>query len=214
MGSKRRLPRMIDISLPLHAGMTRYPGDPQFVREVVAEIGDTGSACRLSRLALSAHAGTHVDAPAHFLSDGATLDQLAPDHFCGPARVLACPGPVLNPATLASLPLPRGEFVLFRTHDGRLWHEEHLSPDYVALDTSGARALVAAGVRGVGVDYLSVGRLADETEVHRILLGAEIAIIEGLDLSKVAPGAYDLICLPLCICGAEGAPARAVLYPR
>ena len=204
---------MIDISLPLQAGMVQYPGDPAFARRVTAEIGSGGSPCRLSSFSLSAHAGTHVDAPAHFLPDGARLDELPVDFFCGPARVVACREPILDAALIARLASRRGEFLLFRTHGGELWRSPGFRPDYTALDIGGARALVAAGARGVGVDYLSIGIPPEEAEVHRILLRAGLGIIEGLDLSAAAPGEYDLICLPLRLGGAEGAPARAVLVP-
>lgn len=204
---------MIDISLPLRPGMPRHPGDPAFARRVTAEIGSGGSPCRLSFLSLSAHTGTHVDAPAHFLPDGARMDELPADFFSGPARVVACPEPILDAAAVARLAPRPGEFVLFRTHDGELWRDPDFHPDYSALDAGGARALAAAGARGVGVDYLSAGIPSEEAAVHRILLQAGLGIIEGLDLSAVAPGEYELICLPLRLAGAEGAPARAVLMP-
>ncbi len=205
---------MIDITVPLHEGMVRYPGDPAFARRMAAEIGVRGSACRLSSLGLSAHAGTHVDAPAHFLPDGARLDELPAGFFSGPARVVACHEPRLDAGVIVRLAPRPGEFMLFRTHDGELWRVPDFRPDYTALDAGGARALAAAGARGVGVDYLSVGIPSEGAEVHRILLRAGLGIIEGLDLAAVAPGEYDLICLPLRLAGAEGAPARAVLVPR
>jgi len=204
--------RMIDISVSLREGMAHYPGDPPFRRRLVAEIGGNGGGgCRVSELLLSAHAGTHVDAPAHFLPNGATLDDLPVGFFSGPARVVAYTGIVLDREAIAAIAPPAGELVLYHTRDPSLRDKGDFCRGYTALDLGGAEALVAAGVRGVGIDYLSVEGPGTGGEVHRLLLGAGLAVIEGLDLSKVRPGRYVLVCLPLRIAGAEGAPVRAVL---
>ncbi|MGE5529132.1 MAG: cyclase family protein [Patescibacteria group bacterium] len=204
---------MIDITVRLGPGLPGYPGDASYERMLLRDIVREGD-CRLSKLTLSAHAGTHVDAPAHFLADGATLDRLPADFFSGPARVAACDASVLTAAVVRAARPRAGSFLLFRTPNSMLWRDACFHPAYTALDAGGAEALIAAGVRGVGVDYLSVEPPGSGGAVHRILLAAGLAVIEGLDLSAAEPGDYDLICLPLRLDGAEGAPARAVLLSR
>lgn len=96
---------------------------------------------------------------------------------------------------------------LFKTPNSRLWERDEFSEDFVALDGEAARALVAGGVRLVGIDYVSIG----DEEAHRVLLGAGVVAVESLDLREVEPGEYRLICAPLKLAGAEGAPARVLL---
>lgn len=199
----------IDITVPLRPGMPQYPGDEPFRLRRTDQFAEHGY--RISSLSLSAHAGTHVDAPAHFLAAGADLDALPVDFFSGPARVVPCPGSVIGAREIAAAAPRPGEFILLRTHDGSFWRSGHNPLDYAALDRSGAEALIKTGARGVGIDTLSVGRPGQEALVHRALFQAGMAIVEGLDLSAAEPGPYELLCLPLRVAGCEGAPARAIL---
>jgi arylformamidase len=190
--------RIIDVSVPVRPGMITYPGDPEVRLERVSSIAD-GDVVNLSRLDLGVHSGTHVDAPLHFLDGGASVETLPLDVLVGPCVVVEGLDPAAVPAG--------AERVLFKTPNGRLWERDEFSEDFVALDAEAARALVAAGVRLVGIDYLSIG----DEEAHRILLGAGIVAVEGLDLREVEPGDYRLVCAPLKLVGAEGAPARVLL---
>lgn len=191
-----------------------YPGDPPFdvVQTRSFELGDDMT---LSRLEIGSHTGTHVDAPSHFVMGGATLDQLPLDTFVGPARVLDSTHvqSAISAGEVARHKLRHGEIVLFKTRNSTRWAVERaFFQDFVHLDLSAAEAIVGAGVKCVGIDYLSVeGFGAVGAPVHRKLLMGAVGIIEGLDLSRVRAGAYDLFCLPLRVQGAEGAPARAVL---
>jgi len=207
--------RWIDVTVPLRDGLVHWPGDPPLAIERVADL-ERGDPATVSKLTMGVHTGTHMDAPSHFLRGGATIDTLPFDATMGPAHVIAISDPEsVKPAELRSHRVRRGERLLLRTRNsGRRWTREAFFEDFVYLAADAARWLAERGVRCVGVDYLSVGGFhRDGRETHEALLAAGIWIIEGLDLSAVEPGRYELICLPLRIAGAEGAPARALLRP-
>jgi arylformamidase len=200
------VPRIHDVTVPLRPGMVTYPGDPPVVVERVASMA-AGDAYNLSRLELGAHTGTHVDAPLHFVDGGAGVDALLLDALIGPAQVLAWDGDG-DVGSVALDGLAAGvERVLFKTRNSGLWALKEFAEEHVGVAVETAERLVAAGVRLVGIDYLSVGG----HETHRVLLGAGAVVLEGLDLREVEPGRYTLVCLPLRLVGADGAPARAVL---
>jgi arylformamidase len=203
----------LDVTVPLHAGMVVYEGDPPVELESAQSIA-RGDPANVSRLGLGSHTGTHVDAPCHFVAGGAGVDALPPDVLIGRARVLQCrPGPVGTEA-LAGAGLGRGQRLVLRTGNSALWAREGFVRDYQALTLPAARALVEAGVALVGIDYLSIEAFgAAGHPVHRCLLEAGIVILEGLDLTAVGPGRYELCCLPLRIRNGDGAPARALLRP-
>jgi arylformamidase len=191
---------IIDISLPIGPDTPVWPGDPPVVLEPVARVAD-GDPFDVSRLVLGTHTGTHVDPPAHFLPGAATVDALPLDVLVGPAVVADFPSGAIGGDALAAVALAEGSTrLLLKT--GR---------DAGALTPEGARWLVERGVRLVGADTLSIEPETGEYPVHRILLGAGVVIVEGLDLTTVAPGPYQLVCLPLRVVGGDGAPARAVL---
>jgi arylformamidase len=207
---------IIDISVPLGGGAIDYPGDPPFRREAVASL-EGGDACALSSLSMSAHAGTHLDAPAHFIKGGRTLDQYPPEAFLVDAWVVAVEDEdVVSPRVLEGVAIRPGEAVLFRTRNsssGRA-RSGRFEPGFIELSPEAARACVALGVSLVGLDYVSVEREGDgRYPVHHQLLAHEVLILEGVDLSAVTPGRYRLACPPLLVAGAEAAPARALLWP-
>jgi len=205
----------IDITRPLASGMAVWPGDPPARVERVAAIAD-GGPFNLSAVSMCLHTGTHVDAPLHFLDGEPSVAEMPLDALVGPARVVGIRDPkAIRARELAPLRLRRGERVLFKTRgSARRWQAAEFSTDYVYVAADAAALLVERGVRAVGIDYLSIGAPSEEGyEVHRILLRAGVWIVEGLDLSAVSPGRYELICLPLKVPGADGAPARAILRP-
>jgi len=178
-----------------------------------------GDALTLSSYSLGAHAGTHIDAPMHFVRDGASIDHVALDALIGPARVIDIPDNVqaIDAAELNRHQWKGAERVLFRTRSAlRGWMTSpvfHHDFAYVAPDA--AQLLADAGVRLVGVDYLSAEQFgAPAPMTHRILLGKGIPIVEGLSLESVSAGDYDLIVLPIKVGGHEASPARAVLRKR
>lgn len=206
---------MIDISVPWTDDLPVWPGSPgwQIVTDSWSEGGD---AITNSHLTTDLHVGTHVEAPRHFLRHGTTLDRVGLDVFVGPAHVAeVLAHAVIDHAALEASAIPVDvERLLLRTANSEWWPDSQaFRPNYVALDESGAQWCVDRGVRLVGIDYLSVQSQQAGPETHRILMGAGIAIVEGLDLARVTPGAWELICLPLSLVGTEAAPARAVVRP-
>jgi len=203
----------IDISVALRNGMVVWPGDTPFERTSNLELAK-GDACNLSQISSTAHIGTHMDAPRHFLADGAGMEALPIAATIGLARVIEIQDPeVIRTAELEPHRLVQGERVLFKTANSRsCWKIDQFQKKYVYIEPTAAQYLADLGVQTVGIDYLSVGGFeSGGPETHRILLQAGIWIIEGLNLEHVEPGEYELVCLPLKILGGDGAPARAVL---
>jgi arylformamidase len=196
---------LIDISVPVRVPMPVYDGNPGVELERVLAIAD-GETANVTRLGLGVHTGTHIDAPLHFIDGAAGTESFPLDRVVGRAYVAAAAA--LDAAGLAACGIPDGvERLLLKTSNGRLWESDSFSRDFVRLDGSGATFVVERGVRLVGIDYLSIG----DEDAHRVLLGAGVVPLEGLDLREVEPGWYDLLCLPLSLPGIDGAPARAVL---
>ncbi len=202
-----------DISVPLRDGMVCWPGDnPPAIEQIT--FMERGDFCNVTKLHMSAHTATHMDAPRHFINSGATIDQTPVDALIGPARVVEIHDPsAIRRKELEAIQPRKGERLLFKTRNStHAWPQPEFFKDFVYIADEGAQYLVECGVRTVGVDYLSIGGFYHDTaETHVTILGANIAVIEGLDFSAVEPGDYELICLPLKIAGADGAPARAVL---
>jgi len=203
----------IDISVPLRNGMVAWPGDAPFERSPTLQVA-TGAQCNLSQISTTTHIGTHMDAPLHYLPGGAGIETVPIAACIGRARVIEIHDPVvIRTPELELHHLAKGERVLFKTRNSiHCWKTDHFLENYVYIDPEAARHLAERRVQTVGVDYLSVGGFDDSGPLtHRILLEAGIWIIEGLQLEHVAPGEYELVCLPLKIVGSDGAPARAVL---
>ncbi len=197
--------KIYDVSRPIYSGMAVYEGDPEVeVRRVLSV--EAGAAANVSLLRLGSHTGTHVDAPAHFRNGEPGVDRLPMDILIGPACLHELDveekidAPHLSRLDIAGCPR-----ILFK-----LCHRA--SPKGGWLTDEAARLLVRAGVRLVGLEAASVDSPASiDFPAHRILLDAGVIILEGLDLSAVPPGRYDLVCLPLKILDGDGAPARVVL---
>jgi arylformamidase len=203
----------IDISTPVHEGMPVWPGDPAPRFERVMD-QNNGDVCTVTRVAMGAHTGTHMDAPLHFLRNSASIGQMPVEATVGPARVIGISDrKAIRRAELLSYSIQRGERILFRTANSeRDWGHLPFDEDFVFIARDAAVYLVECGVRSVGVDYLSVGGFReDAVETHVALLGNGVWVMEGLVLSAVRPGDYELVCLPLNWVGVEGAPARAIL---
>ena len=175
-----------------------------------------GDALTLSKLSLGAHSGTHIDAPQHFVRDGASIDKVPLDALIGHARVIDIPDSVQS---IDAIELNRHEWrdaerVIFRTRSAI--HGWMSSPtfhhDFAFVAPDAAQRLADAGIKLVGVDYISAEKFgAPAPLTHRILLGKGIPIVEGLSLDSIAAGDYELIVLPMKVGGHEGAPARAVM---
>ena len=204
-----------DISIPIESTMPVWPGDPAVDVSLDASM-NAGDPYNLTRLNISAHTGTHVDAPNHFLNDGRCVEGLALDVLCGPCYVTQLPDNVgeISAEVLERVAIGAGTTrLLFGTRNSKLWSsgQKQFQQDYVAVSQDGAEWLVAHGIQLVGVDYLSVASYSEPYPTHHILLKAGVIILEGLDLSRVPRGFYSLYCLPLNLVGADGAPARTIL---
>jgi arylformamidase len=204
-----------DISLTISPNMPVWPGDPAVELTQVSFI-DQGENDNVSELSLSVHTGTHVDAPHHFLNDKRTVETMSLDVLTGPCYVLKLDDVVqaISADVLEAANLPLGvSRLLFHTRNAHIWARgvNQFQTDFVAIPLDGAEWLVRRGIKLVGVDYLSVAPYKESRPTHEVLLKAGIVIVEGLDLSKVEQGFYDLYCLPLKIAGCDGAPARAIL---
>jgi arylformamidase len=209
----------IDVTATLDPARTPvYEGDAPLRFDFFKDMRK-GDNLTLSVYSLGAHSGTHIDAPMHFIADGAPIDQVALDRLIGAAQVIAVPDSVqaIDAAELNRHDWKNAKRVLFRTRSSlRGWmgsREFHRDFAYIAPDA--AQLLADGGVQLVGIDYLSSEQFgARSPRTHQILLGRGIPIVEGLDLRPVQAGDYDVIVLPLKVAGHEGAPARAILRKR
>jgi arylformamidase len=205
----------IDVSVTVRHGMPHWPDNPPIVLERVLDTG-RGDACNVSHLAMGVHSGTHMDGPVHFIHGAGGLDEMPLTATMGEARVIEIEHPrEITADELRKHGLQPGERVLFRTSNSVLcWQSGSFVEDFVSISEQAAMLLAETKVRTVGIDYLSVGGyLSDGAKIHKILLEAGIWIIEGLDLSPVVGGRYEMICLPVKLHGSDGAPARAILRP-
>ncbi len=205
----------IDVSVPLRDCMVHWPSDPPVRIRRVSDI-DRGDSHTLSELSMGSHAGTHVDAPLHFIRQGLGVDEMPLDIAVGHARVVEIRDPEsIKPEELEPLRIRRGERILLKTKNSpRVWQTNAFVEDFVFVSDEAAEYLVKRGVVLVGIDYLSVGGYKhDGGNIHHTLLSNGIWIIEGLNLSGVKAGDYDLVCLPLRLERGDGSPARVILKP-
>lgn len=205
---------IFDISMAVSSVMVAWPGTtiPVVEWEMLLSRGDIAD---VSRWTLGAHSGTHVDAPSHFLPGAPGLDGVPLDALVGPARVVELPDSVtsIHPEDVSAMGIAGVERVLFKTSNSRRRLDSPVFDEtYVGLEAAAAQLLVEWGVRMIGTDYLSIEPFGRPTfAAHHVLLGAGVAIVEGLDLRAVEPGDYRVTVLPLRLEGAEAAPARAIL---
>lgn len=208
--------RIYDISLPISPRLLVWPGDPEVEVRSASRIAE-GDAANVSRLSFSSHTGTHIDPQHHFIDGAAAVDQLPLEALVGQASVVdlsGCPGNI-GSEELEGLGLESAVTrVLLKTKNSELWDSmpSTFPNDYTSLTPEGAEWMVERGMVLVGIDFLGIeARGAAGHPTHKTLLQAGVVIVEGLDLSSVAPGDYRLACLPLRIEGGDGAPARAIL---
>jgi arylformamidase len=205
-----------DVTLTLSDDTPSWPTHPPVSVAPLRRMAN-GDGNNVSRLALSAHAGTHVDAPWHFVDDGPRLDQIPLDRWVGPCLVVRIPDdvPLIGPDHLEAAAIPPGtERLLLRTANSNRWAAGDLAfrEDYVALSPAAAQWVVERGIKLIGFDYLSVEPFHQtDRATHLTLLGNDVLIVETLDLSAVEPGPYTLVCLPLRLGPVDGAPARVLL---
>jgi arylformamidase len=207
--------RFIDVTAPLSAEMPTFPGDPRFHMEFSHRIAD-GQPYNVAKVTMGVHSGTHVDAPYHFLAEGATVDTLPLEILMGKVLVVqVARRDCIDAPEVEALDLTDEIRVLFKTRMSGQLKSPQFQEDFVHLTPRAAALLVQAGIKLVGIDYLSVEKFqSPDFGAHHALLRAGVVIVEGLDLSEADPGEYDMACLPLRIVGADGSPARVVLRKR
>jgi arylformamidase len=207
--------KIYDITVPIRHGMPIYEGDPGVQIEPWSAFAK-GDSANVSMLNLGAHTGTHVDAPAHFIEGATTIDKLPLETLIGQARVVRVPDEVIeiDPNFLAGCNLDGVDRIIFHTRNSTFWNGEGFRKDFTHLSPEAAELLVDGGIKLVGTDYLSIEKFhSGQHRTHLTLLRNSVVIVEGLNLSDVQPGDYELICLPLKIAegAGDGAPARVVL---
>lgn len=207
--------KIIDISVPIKNNMVVWPGDPSVKNQKVNSI-EAGDDANVTSISMSAHTGTHIDAPNHFVKGGETIDNLDLNELIGEVEVIEI-SPKIDLITAKVLEdLFKEKWpnrILFRTRNSErnLLGQDHFLEDFVAMSKDAANYLVKRGVKLVGIDYLSIAPFEDSVNPHVSLLKNNIVILEGLDLSLIKAGVYHLIALPLKLEGSDGAPARVIL---
>lgn len=204
--------RIFDISVTLGKESITYPGDEPFKREVMKHIE---SGVEVSKLSMSSHSGTHVDAPAHFIKGGKRIDEIEVEKFILPAKVIEITDPFeIKLEELEKHSIPENQALLFKTRnsiDG-ISYNGVFTKDFVHLTEESAEYCVKKRVPLVGIDYITIEKVGNEgNPVHKKLLENGVIILEGINLKDVPSGDYVLICLPLKIWKGEGSPVRAVL---
>jgi arylformamidase len=209
--------RIYDVSVPLSAATPTYPGDPGIEIQSCRSFAK-GDAANVSQINFGLHSGTHVDAPAHFIEGGASVESLRLDDLVGEAEVIEVPDHlrVIDESFVKENCVHGAKRILFKTRNSAFWDNiaGGFREDYTYIDHQAARRLVELGIRLVGIDYLSVEQFKSESfQTHHALLSQGVLILEGLDLRAVKAGIYELFCLPLKIAGGigDGAPARVIL---
>jgi arylformamidase len=205
--------KLYDISRPIQSGMVVWPTDPPVTIEPAKAI-TAGKSSNVSRMQISTHTGTHIDAPCHYINGASGVDDIVPEVLMGMARVFQLDPQLrsIDGRVLQGLNLQEVSRVLFGTSNSSLWGRKEFTEDYVHVSEEAARQLVAQGMKLVGIDYLSIEELRNKgRSTHHTLLRAGVVIVEGLDLSDVPQGDYELLCLPLRVKGGDGAPVRAFL---
>jgi arylformamidase len=203
-----------DISVVLGRESIDFPGDEPFARKWTERLRD-GGVCDLSSLTLSAHAGAHLDSPAHFLPRGKALEAYPLREFIRPAQVVEIRDPeCVRPEALEALEIPEGDAVLFKTENSLSGRSRGgtFPERFVYISGEAAAFLVRKKAGLVGLDAISIERYGDKTfPAHGTLLKNDVLILEGIHLGDVPPGRYTLICLPLKLEKCEASPVRAVL---
>lgn len=213
--------RIYDISLPISPAMAVWPGDPSVEILQLSSIAN-GDEANVSQICMSVHTGTHIDAPKHFIQGAGSIENLPMEKLMGETLVIHINDEVevIDDKTLKSHPniddLKNCKKVLFKTRNSknRVENQYKFNNKFVGLNTSAAAFLAELNLDLIGVDYLSIASYKDSEEPHKILLSKETILLEGINLSDVIPGVYNLICLPLSIEDCDGAPARAILTKK
>tara|TARA_B100001013_G_C24609933_1_gene442720 strand:+ start:26 stop:661 length:636 start_codon:yes stop_codon:yes gene_type:complete len=206
--------KLYDISLPISRELVSWPGDPPPQLYKVLSIRE-GDACNVTKLEMGVHTGTHIDSPNHFIEGGITTDSMQLEILMGKCLVIEITSQShIEVSDLCENEIGNYERLLLKTKNSVHWEKnsKKFDKNFIALSLEAAEYLVESGIKLIGIDYLSIEAYGvSEHKVHHHLLNNQIAILEGLNLSKVDAGEYELICLPLKLVDCDGAPVRAIL---
>ncbi|MDA8401384.1 MAG: cyclase family protein [Deltaproteobacteria bacterium] len=204
----------IDVSMDIEDGMLHWPSDPEVEIDDYSDI-KKGAASNNSKITCGVHTGTHMDAPRHFIDDGAGVDKFNLNTLIGQCRVIDVPVDIspISKEFLEPINIKNGDRILFKTKNSEWINNgaRNFHTDYVCVNPEAAKYMVEKGVILVGIDYLSVEGYHVGHDTHKTLLGAGVIVIEGLNLFNVSAGDYKLIALPVKIKDSNGAPARVIL---
>lgn len=207
----------IDISIPLRKDMVHWPTDPVPPSVDFMHHQDGDRQITTSQMTINSHHGTHIDAPRHFNPRGTSIDRMPLDTIMGPARVIEIKDTEsIKPAELEQHDIRAGERILFKTRNSSYYKLNKFVEDFIYITTAAARYLYEKRVAVVGIDYYAIGSYHDReslVEVHEILVGNGIWAIEGLNLDGVAPGNYEIICLPVNIEDGDAGWCRPIIWP-
>ncbi|MBM4055567.1 MAG: cyclase family protein [Planctomycetes bacterium] len=201
-----------DVTLPISDSMITWPSDPAVSVKKTSMIS-RGDSCNVSELKIGSHCGTHIDAPYHFLENGRTIDQIILENLIGDAMIFEFDNQEkIDVSDVKRLRLDNVKRVIFKTINSSYWKLSAFKKDFVYITKEAAQYLVDRGIQLVGVDYLSIEKFnSQKAETHGVFLQNNVVVLEGLDLSLVAAGNYELIALPLKIKSGDGSPARVIL---
>ncbi len=202
----------IDVSLPITDALLTWPTDPKYRIYKFASF-ERGNPCNASEVSMSVHTGTHIDAPAHFIKDGVTIEAWKPEITIGKCRVVRIENEYeITEEEVREKNIQPGERIIFKTHNSdEAWWKKPFNPRFVSVSPGAASYLAGVKPLCIGIDYLSVGGPDTGVLTHQHLLGAGIWLVESLDLTKIEEGKYELIFMPVNLGGSDGAPGRALM---
>jgi len=208
--------KIYDVSMPINNSMLVWPGSNVVGIQPVETIEKND--VMTSDIHIGSHTGTHIDAPNHFLKSAKSVDHIDLEKLLGECTVLDLSFVQQKEITISDLDkfdIKKGDRILLKTGNYKLLYKKEFSTDYISLSLEAAEYLAKKEIFLVGTDFLGIEKKGSVGHpVHKALLKAEIVIVEGLDLSEIEPGRYELICLPLRLDGVDGSPARALLIQR
>lgn len=193
--------------------MLVWEGDEKVSIQTIATVKKNG--VKISKFSFGSHTGTHIDSPSHFLENGIGVDEISLEKLVGKCIVIdltKIKSLEISSYHLEKKNIKKGDRVILKTGNFALLKKTTFPKSYIFLSEDGARFLVDKEIHLIGCDFLGIEKKGVSGHpVHKMLLSNGVVIVEGLDLSEIGEGKYNLVCLPLRVVGADGSPARALL---
>ena len=204
-----------DLTAKIASNLVTFPGDPQYATENICSLAN-GQKFHLCHMHLGNHTGTHIDYPSHTIAKGKTSSDFPLEYLMGPGVIIKVP-PEKTSITkefVSNQSFVKNDIVFFKTENSKKSKHAPFSAQYVYIEPDAAEELFQKGVKVVGIDYISVDRYEDENlSTHNTLLSKDVLIVEGLDLSQIPEGRYEMFIAPLNIPEMDGLPARVFATP-